>query len=344
MLRVIFSCFVALLVAFLVTPQTKKLAMKLGVYDAPDERKVHKGLMTRMGGLGIYAGFLAGFLVFGDFSRSMIGLLLSCTFVVGVGFYDDVKNISPRLKLLGQIVAALILMAFGVHLEYFSIPFTDTIIDLGAFGYFISLLWLVGVCNAVNLIDGLDGLASGVSAIAALSLGVVTYAGGLTYVAVLCVILFGSIMGFLRWNFNPAHLFMGDCGSLLLGFLLAVFSLMGISEGATLIGLSVPILILGIPILDTFFAIIRRKRSGKPIFQADKGHFHHLLLGMGLNHRDTVLFIYAITFLFGTMAVLITLLPTMYSILAAFVVLLLIFAGALKLGILNKEEKQNVNN
>ncbi|MBQ4092496.1 MAG: undecaprenyl/decaprenyl-phosphate alpha-N-acetylglucosaminyl 1-phosphate transferase, partial [Firmicutes bacterium] len=310
-----------------------------GVFDAPDARKVHKKPMTRMGGLGIYCGFLAGFLVYGDFSREMLGWMLSCSFVVAVGFYDDVKNISPKLKFLGQIVAACILMAFGVHLEYFSIPFTDTIIDMGFFGYVISLLWLVGVCNAVNLIDGLDGLAGGVSAIAALSLGVVTYAGGLSVVAALCVILFGSILGFLRWNFNPAHLFMGDCGSLLLGFLLAVFSLMGISEGATLIGLAVPILILGIPILDTFFAIIRRKRSGKPIFQADKGHFHHLLLGMGLSHRDTVLFIYAVTFLFGAMALMITLLPTMYSILASFVVLLLIFAGALKLGILNKEEK-----
>lgn len=339
MLKVIFACFVALVVSLLVTPLTKKLAVKLGVFDAPDARKVHKGMMTRLGGLGIYAGFLAGFLVYGDFSRPMMGLLLSSTFVTAVGFYDDVKNISPKVKLLGQIIAALILMFFGVHLEFFSIPFTDQIIDLGIFGYFISLLWLAGVCNAVNLIDGLDGLASGVSAIAALSLGVVTYASGLTFVAVLCCILFGSIMGFLRWNFHPAHLFMGDCGSLLLGFLLAVFSLMGISEGVTLIGLAVPILILGVPILDTMFAIIRRKRNGKPIFQADKGHFHHLLLSLGLSHRDTVLFIYAITFLFGAVAVLITILPTVYSILASFVALVLIFVGALKLGILKKEKE-----
>lgn len=339
MLRVILAFLVALVVSLMVTPQTKKLAIKLGVYDEPDARKVHKGQMTRMGGLGIYAGFLCGFLIYGDFSRSMVGLLVSCTFITALGFYDDVKNIAPKLKFLGQIVAAIILMVFGIHLEFFSIPFTDQIIDMGFLSYPITLLWLVGVCNAVNLIDGLDGLASGVSAIAALSIGVVAFSSGIGIVAVLCVILVGSILGFLRWNFHPATLFMGDCGSLTLGFLLAVFSLMGISEGVTLIGLAVPVLILGIPILDTFFAIIRRKRSHKPIFQADKGHFHHLLLGMGMSHRDTVLFIYAITFLFGSMAVLITMLPTFFSILTSFMALLLIFAGAMKLGILDGEDK-----
>ena len=338
MLRVIIASIAAFIVSILVTPQTKKLAMKLGVYDEPDARKVHTGLMTRMGGLGIYAGFLCGFLIYGDFSRSMVGLLVSCTFITALGFYDDVKNIAPKLKLLGQIVAAVILMVFGIHLEFFSIPFTDEIIDIGLLSYPVTLLWLVGICNAVNLIDGLDGLAYGVSAIAALSIGVVAYASGIGIVAVLCLILVGSILGFLRWNFHPATLFMGDCGSLTLGFLLAVFSLMGISEGVTLIGLAVPVLILGIPVLDTLFAIIRRKRSHKPVFQADKGHFHHLLLGMGLSHRDTVLFIYAVTFLFGSMAVLITMLPTMFSLFTSFVAVVLIFAGAMKLGILDRDD------
>ena len=218
------------------------------------------------------------------------------------------------------------------------VPFTDEIIDIGLLSYPVTLLWLVGICNAVNLIDGLDGLASGVSAIAALSIGVVAYASGIGIVAVLCLILVGSILGFLRWNFHPATLLLGDCGSLTLGFLLAVFSLMGISEGVTLIGLAVPVLILGIPVLDTLFAIIRRKRSHKPVFQADKGHFHHLLLGMGLSHRDTVLFIYAVTFLFGSMAVLITMLPTMFSLFTSFVAVVLIFAGAMKLGILDRDD------
>lgn len=335
MIKVFIAFLVAFAVALLVTPQTKKLAIRLGVYDKPDARKVHKGLMTRLGGLGIFAGFVCGFILYGDFSRPMMGLLAGSAFVTMVGFYDDIKNISPKLKLLGQIIAAVILMVFGLRLEFFTIPFTDSIIDLGIFSYPLTLLWVVGVCNAVNLIDGLDGLASGVSAVAALSIGVVAYASGMISVAVVCVVLLGSILGFLRWNFHPAHLFMGDCGSLFLGFILAVLSLMDISEGVTMIGLAVPIIILGIPILDTFFAIIRRKLSHKPIFEADKGHFHHRLLSMGLSHRDTVLIIYAITFFFGTIAVLITLLPTVFSILISLLALLLILAGALKLGIFN---------
>lgn len=339
MIRVIIAFFAALAVALAVTPQTKKLAMKLGVYDEPDARKVHTGLMTRMGGLGIYAGFLTGFLVYGDFSRSMLGLLLSATFVTAVGFYDDVKNISPKMKFLGQIVAAVILMVFGVRLEFLTVPFGDWILDIGIWGYPVTLLWLVGVCNALNLIDGLDGLASGVAAIGALSLGVVAYIGGLTFVAAYCIILVGSIFGFLKWNFHPATLFMGDCGSLLLGFLLGALSLFTMSEGATVIGLAVPVLILGIPILDTLFAIIRRKRSHKPVFQPDKGHFHHRLLRMGMSHRDTVLFIYSVTFLFGAAAVLMTLLPFIYSLLTIVFVLVLIFAGALKLGIFDIYEE-----
>ncbi|MGI5874180.1 MAG: glycosyltransferase family 4 protein [Bacillota bacterium] len=338
MLKVILAFIVAVAVALLVTPQTKKLAMRLGVYDEPDSRKVHKGLMTRMGGIGIYAGFLCGFLVYGNFTRPFLGLLLSASFITVVGLYDDIRDISPKLKLLGQIIAAAILLIFGVHLEFLTIPFTDSIIDVGIWGYPLSLLWVVGVCNAVNLIDGLDGLAAGVSGIAAMSIGVVAYSSGLNSVTALCIILVGSIFGFLKSNFHPAKLFMGDCGSLFLGFLLAVYSLMSVSEGATLIGLSVPILILGLPILDTLFAIVRRHRSGKPIFQADKGHFHHRLLKKGLSHRDTVLFIYAVTFLFGTIAVLISLLPTAYSILASLMAVMLIFAGALKLGILDMSD------
>ena len=334
MIRAILAFVAALIIALIVTPQTEKLAMKLGVYDEPDARKVHTELKTRMGGLGIYAGFLCGFLIYGNFSRPFLGLLLSATFVTVVGFYDDVKNISPKLKLMGQIIAAVILMVFGVHLEFLTIPFTDSIINVGLWGYPISLFWVVGVCNAVNLIDGLDGLASGVSGIGAMTIGVVAYASGLNSITVVCVILVGAILGFLKSNFHPAKLFMGDCGSLLLGFLLAVLSLMSVSEGATLIGLSIPILILGLPILDTMFAIVRRKINGKPIFQADKGHFHHRLLKMGFSHGDTVLFIYGITFLFGAIAVLISLLPTLYSLLASLIAVLLIFAGALKLGIL----------
>lgn len=338
-MRIIIAFLVGLAVSLAVTPLTKKLAMALGVYDEPDARKVHTGTMTRLGGLGIYFGFLAGVLVYGEFTATVWGVILSSTIVVLVGFIDDVKNISPKMKLLGQIVGAVILMVFGVHLEYVTNPITNNIVDLGLWGYPLTLVWLVGICNAVNLIDGLDGLASGVSGIAALSLAVVSLAKGLSVSGALAIILVGGIVGFLRCNFHPAKLFMGDCGSLFLGFILGVLSLLGLSEGATIISLFIPIMVLGIPILDTLFAIIRRKLNHKPIFEADRGHLHHQLLDMGFGHKDTVLLIYGITFLLGAFAVLVTLLPSIYSIIVLVFASLLIFTAAAKIGIFGKKDK-----
>lgn len=339
-MRIILAFIVALIVAILVTPLTKKLAIRLGVFDEPDARKVHKGTMTRLGGLGIYCGFLAGVLVYGEYSTLMWGIILSCTIIVGVGFIDDVKNISPKMKLLGQLAGAVVLMLFGVHLEYLTNPVNGNLIDLGFWGYPITLFWLAGITNAVNLVDGLDGLASGVSGIAALSLAVVSLAKGVSLSGALAIILVGGILGFLRYNFHPAKLFMGDCGSLFLGFLMGVLSLLGLLEGATIISLFIPIMVLGIPILDTMFAIVRRKLNHKPIFEADKGHLHHQLLDRGLGHKDTVLLIYGITFLLGAIAVLVTLLPSIYSIIVLLLASFLIFTGAGKIGIFGgKKEK-----
>ena len=332
-MRICIAVLIGLLVSFLVTPLTKKLAERWGVFDAPDERKVHKGIMTRLGGVGIYCGFIAGLLVYGEFSRLMIGLAVSATFIMAVGLYDDVKNISPKLKLLGQIIGAVIFIAFGAQLEYITNPLNGDLIHLGLWGYPITLFWLVGVCNAVNLIDGLDGLASGISTIAALSLAVVSLAKGFTASGAIALILVGSILGFLRYNFHPAQLFMGDCGALFLGFVLGALSLMGLSDGATMVALFIPIMVLGVPILDTCFAIIRRKLHHKPIFGADKGHLHHQLMERGLDHQDTVLLIYAFTFILGALAVFVTLLPSLYSIIVLLIFLIVIVAGAAKIGI-----------
>ncbi len=338
-MRIFIAFLVGLAVALLVTPLTKKIAMRLGVYDKPDARKVHTGAMTRLGGIGIYCGFLAGVLVYGEFTPTLWGVLLSSTIIVAVGFIDDVKNISPKMKLLGQVVGAVVLMLFGVHLEYITNPITENIIDLGLWGYPLTLIWLVGISNAVNLIDGLDGLAAGVSGIAALSLAVVSLAKGMFISGALAIILVGGILGFLRFNFHPAKLFMGDCGSLFLGFILGVLSLLGLSEGATIISLFIPIMVLGIPILDTLFAIIRRKLNHKPIFEADRGHLHHQLLDRGFDHKDTVLLIYGITFLLGSFAVLVTLLTSIYSIVVLVLASALIFFAAAKIGILGRKEQ-----
>lgn len=338
-MRILIAFLVGLAVSLLVTPLSKKIAMRLGVYDQPDARKVHTGAMTRLGGIGIYCGFLAGVLVYGEFTPTLWGVLLSSTIIVAVGFIDDVKNISPKMKLLGQVVGAVVLMLFGVHLEYITNPITENIIDLGLWGYPLTLVWLVGISNAVNLIDGLDGLAAGVSGIAALSLAVVSLAKGMFISGALAIILVGGILGFLRSNFHPAKLFMGDCGSLFLGFILGVLSLLGLSEGATIISLFIPIMVLGIPILDTLFAIIRRKLNHKPIFEADRGHLHHQLLDRGFDHKDTVLLIYGITFLLGSFAVLVTLLTSIYSIVVLVLASALIFFAAAKIGILGRKEQ-----
>lgn len=342
-MRILIAFAVGLIVSLLITPLTKKLAMKLGVYDKPDARKVHKGTMTRLGGVGIYCGFLCGVLVYGDFSPTLWGVLLSSTIVVAVGFIDDVKNISPKKKMLGQFIGAVVLMFFGVHLQYVTNPLTDNIVNLGWWGYPLTLIWLIGICNAVNLIDGLDGLASGVSGIAALSLAVVSLAKGLSLSGALAIILVGAIIGFLRYNFHPAKLFMGDCGSLFLGFILGVLSLLGLSEGATIISLFIPIMVLGIPILDTLFAIIRRKLNHKPVFEADRGHLHHQLLDRGFGHTDTVLLIYGMTFLLGAFAVLVTLLTSVYSIIVLVLASVLIFTAAAKIGIFGgKDDDEDI--
>ena len=334
-MRLLIAFLAGIVISLLVTPLTKKMARHFGVYDEPDARKVHTGVMTRLGGLGIYCGFIAGILVYGEFSRTLLGLALSASIVVAVGLYDDIKNISPKMKLLGQIIAAIVLICFDVRLEFITNPITGAIFDLGWIGYPITLLWLVGVSNAVNLIDGLDGLASGVSGIAALSLAVVSLAKGFTVSGCIALILVGGILGFLRYNFHPAQLFMGDCGALFLGFVIGALSILGLSEGATIISFFIPIMVLGIPILDTLFAIIRRKMNHKPVFEADKGHLHHQLMARGFSHKDTVLFIYAITFLLGAFAVMVTLLPSVYSIFLLIFASALIMVGAVKIGVLS---------
>ncbi len=337
-MRMIIAFLVALAVSLLMTPVTKKLGIKLGIFDQPDARKVHSGSMTRLGGIGIYCGFLAGLLAYGNFTKPVLGLLISSTMVVAVGLYDDIKGITPKMKILGQVAAAIVLIGFDVRLEFLTNPINGNLIDMGFWGLPITLFWLIGVSNAVNLIDGLDGLAGGISAIAALSLAVVSLSKGFWGSGAIALVLVGSLAGFLRYNFHPAKLFMGDCGALFLGFVLGALSILGLSEGTTVIALFIPIMVLGIPILDTFFAIVRRYKNNKPIFEADKGHLHHRLLDMGVDHKYTVLFIYAITFILCALAVLVTLLPTLSSIVLLLLTIVLIFVGAARLGIMGDKK------
>ncbi len=346
MIRLFCACLVALAVGLVMTAVAKVVAVRLGVVDKPDARKVHKGVMPRMGGLGIYSGFMAGALVYVcshpniALSGEVLGLLVAATIVFVTGLVDDIRSIRPTTKLLGQLIAALVYVGFGGYVKFLSNPFGGDIIFLDYWGVPVTVLWLVGVSNAVNLIDGLDGLAGGVSTISACTMAVVSLTQGYYVAAALLFVLAAATLGFLRYNFSPASIFMGDSGSLTLGFVLGAIAIMGFAKGATIVALLLPILILGIPIFDTFFAIVRRLIEHKPVMQPDKGHLHHRLLQKGLSHKQTVAIIYAFTMFMGCVAILMTLLEPLASMLLLAASLVTLVVGAWRLGILRVGEKK----
>lgn len=332
--KILLGIFGALFVSFMVTPLVKKLAVVVGAVDKPNDRKVHNGLMPRIGGVAIYLGFVTAILISMKLNGQVLGLLLSCTLIMALGLIDDIKGISPKVKLLGQIVASLILVYFGVRVDFITNPFTGKMFYLGILSIPVTIFWITGVSNAVNLIDGLDGLAAGVSAIAAVTLAVVAWTQGQFETVFMALFLAASILGFLRYNFHPAQLFMGDCGSLFLGFTLGSLAILGVSKSATVISVFIPIIILGIPIMDTLFAITRRYNNKQPIFQADRGHLHHRLLDMGLSHTQTVLLIYTINFILGSSAVLLTMLTTAQSVMILIGLSVAVLSGANYIGII----------
>ncbi len=349
MINCLISCLIALATALVMTPVAIKVAPIVGAVDAPDARKVHQKIMPRLGGLAIYTAFMVGIIAYfwldgGGFPEQVKGLLASTTIIFATGLVDDLKGISAKTKLLGQITAALVYVGFGGYVKYLSNPFMDgDIFYVDYWGIPITILWLVGISNAVNLIDGLDGLSSGVSIISACTMAVVSISQGYIMPAYLSLILAASALGFLKFNFSPAKIFMGDCGSLTLGYILAAVAIMGFSKGATIIALIIPILILGIPIFDTFFAIARRALEGKPIMQPDKGHLHHRLLAQGLSHKQTVAIIYAITLFMGCAAIILTITDGWVVAAILFICALATFVGAARLGIFSIVASRKAN-
>ena len=331
---------VALIVALLVTPAVILLAKKTGAMDAPNARKVHKKPIPRIGGLAIYAGFMAAIIFvaikFGldiEQIKETVGLVVSGTLIVALGLLDDYKNLPAKVKLLGQIgAAAVLVLAFDVRIDFVTDPFGDYIY-LEWFALPATMFWLVGLTNTVNLIDGLDGLAAGVATIASFTIMLIALEQDFLLVAVLTAALAGAALGFLKYNFNPAEIFMGDTGSMFLGFMLAGISVTGAVKSVATIALVVPVFALGLPILDTTFAIIRRLRGGVPIFKPDKGHLHHRLLGVGFTQRQAVLLMYVISALFGLSAIALTAVSCQIAALILVVVVTAIFYGVKKLGI-----------
>ena len=332
-------------VTLLVTPAVIFLAAKTGAMDAPDARKVHKKPVARIGGIGIYAAFMVSMLTVmsladltPEVSFEIMGLLVSGSLIVLLGIIDDYKNLPAKVKLLGQIAAACVLaIGFDVRIDFITDPFGDYLF-LEYLAIPATVFWIVGLTNTVNLIDGLDGLAAGVAVIASITIFLVALEQNILLVAVLTASLAGAAFGFLYYNFNPARIFMGDSGSMFLGFMLAGISIIGAVKCAATIALIVPILALGLPILDTTFAIVRRYRGGVPIFKPDRGHLHHRLLDLGFTQRQAVLLMYVISAMLGLSAVTLTEVSSQIAILIVCVVVVSVLLGAKKIGIFHMNE------
>lgn len=338
--KFILPMLLAVTLSFSLTPFAKKLAIKVGAIDVPkDNRRVHTKPIPRMGGLAIYIAFILCMFMFSDIEmKKLIGIFLGSTMLVVMGMIDDVKPLRASLKFGIQILAALVLVYFGFRIEFLTNFFRNSgYIFFDGLSIPITVIWIVGITNTINLVDGLDGLATGIATIAALTFAYVSYSTGNMSVAILSLMLAGSSLGFLPHNFNPASIFMGDTGAYFLGFVLAAISIEGTLKGTTALTLIIPVLALGLPIFDTAFAIIRRALNKKPIFEADKGHFHHRLLQIGLGQKRAVLWIYLISMLMGTTAIaLINQEMINVSVLVVITVLMLFIPIVRTLGMENK--------
>lgn len=296
----------AFVASILLTPLVKMLAFKIGAVDRPNYRKVHARIMPRLGGLAIFGAFLISYFVLrpADPASSLTAPFIiggACMIVI-TGVLDDMFEITAKAKLLGQLLAAGIVIYGGLQIEFINLPFGGTL-DFGYFSIPLTILWIVGITNAINLIDGLDGLAAGVSTIALITLAGMALMKGDVFVFTMAALLAASSAGFLVYNFHPAKIFMGDTGALFLGFMISVLALLGF-KNITVISLIIPVIMLGVPISDTFFAIVRRLRLKQPLSAPDKSHLHHCLLNVGFTHRQTVLIIYALAAMFGLAALI----------------------------------------
>lgn len=286
--------------SFILVPLVKKIGIAIGVYAVENKRTVHSGKVVRMGGLAIFVSFYIFMAIHVAADKVYNGLLIGGIVVFITGLIDDIYNISPKMKLMGQVVGALIFLALtdiNIAPLRFLGPVSNVLI------YAVAFVWILGVTNAINLIDGLDGLSSGISTIVLIVIGLLSFFMRRIDISIMCLVLCGSILGFLVYNFHPASIFVGDCGALFMGYMISTISLLGFKTG-TFISLMFPIIILFVPLSDTVLAILRRKAAGRSISEADKSHLHHvLMLKIGLGHRNTVLVLYAVSALFGTAAI-----------------------------------------
>ncbi len=348
MFNILLLLSVSFLASYISTPIIISLSRRLNLLDNPDRRKMHEEAVPRLGGIAIYFGFLVAAVlmafvlpdVFG-ISFMHIRVFFYCmAAIVALGVYDDVRGLSPVFKVSIEIMLALAIYISGLRVNIISSPFGGHI-NLWIFALPVTVLWIIGITNAVNLIDGLDGLATGIGLIIVSSISLIAYRLGNTTIFYLSIALAGSLLGFLRYNFNPARIFMGDSGSLFLGFALSVMSIEGSHKGSTAVSMGIPIILLAIPIIDTFLAIIRRYIRGdsssrierlKAVFSADKEHIHHKLIKKGFSHRQSVLTLYGLSLFFGIAAYVSTYLksshvPYLFILLITVVILVFRWLG-----------------
>ena len=330
-LRLFYTILIAFLVSYAATPIVKRLAKKVGALDIPDDdRHIHKKPIPRLGGLAIFYGFIVAVLCFADIDRATRGVLIGSVIIVGLGVIDDIFQLKALPKFLVQIIAASVVVCHGLEIHYISNPniFSEhAYLPFNMWSAPITILWIVIVTNAVNLIDGLDGLAVGVSSISCVSLLAISLVTKEINIAILTAAVAGAAFGFLPYNLHPAKIFMGDTGSTFLGFFLGCISVMGLFKSYAVISFAVPLLILGLPIFDTMFAIIRRLLRRQSPMSADREHLHHRLIDMGFSQRQAVLILYIASALLSMSAVVLMMSGTERSIILIFSVILLVWVG-----------------
>lgn len=333
--RVFLGLICAGLISLTVTPIVRVFAYKIGAVDVPkDNRRMHKKPMPLLGGLSIFLGFTISGLLFCELTPSLVAAWFGGLLIIAIGILDDKYALNAWIKLIGQIAAAAIAVGLGgVQIDHINL--FGRYIHFGAFAIPITILWIVGMTNAINLIDGLDGLACGVSAISSTSLLIVTLMHADLEVAMLTAILTGACIGFLPFNRNPAKIFMGDTGALFLGYMLSVLSIIGVFKTTAVVSFLIPVIIFGYPLFDTVFAFARRILQGRSPFSADRGHLHHRIIDMGFNVRQSVSILYCICSILGILAIMLSEQRTAAS--------LVILVVALIIGLFNYALLKNKN-
>jgi UDP-GlcNAc:undecaprenyl-phosphate GlcNAc-1-phosphate transferase len=319
---VLVVALIAFATALFTTPYVRRLALNVGMLDATGERRMHDQPKPRIGGIAVYLGFAValfaalGYLLNGTNAshdtknlHDLVGLIFGGTLILMVGIWDDVMGMSPRAKLFAQCAVAAISMLYGFQIQYINDP-----LHHGHIVFFpvwitiaLTMMWYVGMMNAINFIDGLDGLLSGVTVISSISMILIALSRNHAEIALVLAALAGGALGFLRYNWNPAKIILGDSGALFIGYIFATVSIIGASKTAFAISLLVPLVVLGLPVLDTLATIVRRTTAGKKFYEADRGHFHHqLIFRFGLNVRQAVLLIYFVCVVLGVIALVLT--------------------------------------